>query len=602
MRQLEMVTTARRQRRQRRLFIALIFAFMIHLCAVFTGEWALLLFSTPSDQNRVLTLSLETITEEGVHRSQEVAQDTANDVPIRKDAEQAATQTGHTRADESVPPKTPKRTPAANQAQPVAAEQENAVQKEPIQPNATEETATFALEPYAPLKFNGTHTSANQVTDITSLPVFEYITGTASNDFLLPVSHASLAQHTPANQSQAQPPTSQALDPEALNHIKQKIEPHLAALSLTSTSVAEQESPQTLEWQHDGIAYQAKIRHTPSPNDMSTDQVAVEVSTQLDGKKLTTTLEYRQLAFSNFAQFVHQWDEYVSMHDDKLNGRFHSNSSFLISASKRVHPVFTDTVTTASRRVEFDGHRRAKMSEIFQGGLETGVRRIKMPNPKLLFEQAIMSSKHTVALNSSGRLIFTQDGCYLWQPFDQVSPMQKHKLGSHSTYFLAAPKARIYLSGTVNGMVAVYAPKEILIEGNLRYKSREPLDQGGDFLGLISSRNITIANSNFVIDGDLHIDAALYANNRIRVTNLHKKRTGTLSIYGSVSSRSMTATEPRFATQIDFDPRLTNTRPPGFPVTDRYESVAENNAWNTEAPVFIEEPLDDDIEPAVLTN
>jgi hypothetical protein len=31
-----------------------------------------------------------------------------------------------------------------------------------------------------------------------------------------------------------------------------------------------------------------------------------------------------------------------------------------------------------------------------------------------------------------------------------------------------------------------------------------------------------------------------------------------------------TATEPRYATGIRFDPRLESRRPPGFPVTDRY--------------------------------
>ena len=32
-----------------------------------------------------------------------------------------------------------------------------------------------------------------------------------------------------------------------------------------------------------------------------------------------------RIAFSNFAQFIDRWDPEVEIHDDLIDGRFHSN-------------------------------------------------------------------------------------------------------------------------------------------------------------------------------------------------------------------------------------------------------------------------------------
>lgn len=56
---------------------------------------------------------------------------------------------------------------------------------------------------------------------------------------------------------------------------------------------------------------------------------------------------------------------------------------------------------------------------------------------------------------------------------------------------------------------------------------------------------------------------------------------GTLRIYGSVTAGSVSATEPRFATKIEFDDRLATLRAPGFPLSDRYELDSWNGEWRT---------------------
>src|SRR5690606_37951871 len=84
---------------------------------------------------------------------------------------------------------------------------------------------------------------------------------------------------------------------------------------------------------------------------------------------LATTIRMKRLAFSNYAQFVNRWDDSVQIHDDELEGRFHTNSELNLSYSRTVAPRFLGKVTTSARRVsitEESGYR--SRDEIFQGG------------------------------------------------------------------------------------------------------------------------------------------------------------------------------------------------------------------------------------------
>jgi hypothetical protein len=82
--------------------------------------------------------------------------------------------------------------------------------------------------------------------------------------------------------------------------------------------------------------------------------------------------------------------------------------------------------------------------------------------------------------------------------------------------------------------------------------------------------------------GDLEIHAAIYAKRRFIVTNEYVPEDATLLIYGSLTAGSLSATEPRYATKIEFDPRFERIRPPGFPMTDRYEIDAWNAQWQVQ--------------------
>ena len=52
-----------------------------------------------------------------------------------------------------------------------------------------------------------------------------------------------------------------------------------------------------------------------------------------------------------------------------------------------------------------------------------------------------------------------------------------------------------------------------------------------------------------------------------------------LDIYGSVTAGTFSATEPRYATRVRFDPRLEHKRPPNFPMTERYELEQWDPRW-----------------------
>jgi len=137
----------------------------------------------------------------------------------------------------------------------------------------------------------------------------------------------------------------------------------------------------------------------------------------------------------------------------------------------------------------------------------------------------------------------------------------------------------------VNGRVLVYAPRHIVVEGDLRYAADPRVIPGADdYLGLVSDEDVEIARPGVIGPGDLHIEAAIYARRNFVIRDFESPRAGTLSIYGSLTSGTMTASEPRYGTRIEFDPRLSQVQLPGFPATNRYDVDQWNAEWD-EVPV-----------------
>ena len=336
-----------------------------------------------------------------------------------------------------------------------------------------------------------------------------------------------------------------------------------------------------LTLRHDGREYIATLERIPAADSMEIERVKVEIDTEQNGKRLRTRIEMKRLAFSHFAQIVDFWDPQVQFHDDEIVGRFHSNSRINVTYDRSVVPHFLSVVTTAAPGFNFGetrGHRRD--DEIFRGGIQTRAGRIVLPKIRApIPSNDGESSAQNRWFSRDTRITFYRDGTYGWREAGAEGPEQRAALSSPAS-LIGGRNVTLSVRGTVRGKVEVYSPECIVVEGNLLYAHdpRHTAD-ADDYLGLISAKDVEIARPDVTGPGDLEIDGAVYARRRFVVTHDYAQPQGTLLIYGSLTAGSLSATEPRYATRYQFDPRLEEERPPGFPMTDRYEIEGWDEQW-----------------------
>lgn len=340
-----------------------------------------------------------------------------------------------------------------------------------------------------------------------------------------------------------------------------------------------------LTWKYKGQEYLAKFTHLMAEDDMGIPQVVVEVSTEEDGKRLSTEMRMKRLAFSSYAQFVNRWDPNVQIHNDELNGRFHSNTEINLSYNRKTKPRFHGEVTTSARGVNFvDSRGYAGRNEIFLGGLQTRVKAIRWPKEFLPLQAKAALADHQVRrFDEDARVTFYADGSYAWKAIGSESPRQEAVISASTTYLIAAENVTLHVKGTVNGKVLVYSPQRIVIEDDLVY-ARDPAEtlDAGDYLGLVSDKYVDIAPPDVTGPGKLIINAAIYAKRRFVVREHRSRNNDLLYIYGSLTAGSLSATEPRYYTRIQFDERLDERRPPGFPMTNRYVVDFWDSTWKVE--------------------
>jgi hypothetical protein len=339
-------------------------------------------------------------------------------------------------------------------------------------------------------------------------------------------------------------------------------------------------SPKT--WRSKGQRYTAHIERQATTNNMDLEHVSVVITTDRNGQKLETRMQMKRLAFSNFTKLVDQWDTGVQLHDDDIHGRIHINSEFLVGWDRKAAPNFDGKVTTASAGyiITNETYRRGR-KDIFPGGLETGAQYIVLPRHVLPLDAfASVKGIHRQFFANDTAIIFYPDGSYGWQPTATGAREKRELIGPQPLYLLASPTVRLQVHGTVAGTVLVYSPETITVTGNLTYANnvRHATD-ADDYLGLVSGKDIVIAGVDVVPPGNLIIEAAIYAGRRFVVEDLHAGRPATLVIFGSLSAGSVAASEPRYATKLEFDPRFERLRPPGFPVTNRYELDQWDRRW-----------------------
>jgi hypothetical protein len=335
-----------------------------------------------------------------------------------------------------------------------------------------------------------------------------------------------------------------------------------------------------LTWQQDGKQYSAHVMRQPAPDSTGLEQVVAEIMTDKDGKRMKTRLSLKRLSFSHFTQLVNRWDENIVLHDDVIDGRFHSNTEIGLAFSGGIEPRFFGKVTTAAAKMTYDGEvTRRRNRDVFQGGMETRTEKVMLPREMPDVVNGGTEADRRI-FEADTRIIFNPDGSYAWRAANGEGAMQRVEPSKRPGYLIGAKGAKLYVRGTVAGIFTVYSPTDIEIEGNLVYL-HDPRDTliSHDFLALISGRDLLIASPHVTGKGDLNVHAALFAHRRFVVESVDKVRSGRLNIFGSVTAGSISETEPRYATKLDYDKRFEYLRPASFPMTRRYEVESWDQDW-----------------------
>lgn len=368
-------------------------------------------------------------------------------------------------------------------------------------------------------------------------------------------------------------PAALTMAPSERASLAQRLE-RLAAEQLKSSRAE-------VTWEQDGKQYSAVLVRERANEGTALERVTAQVSAADHGKLLTTLINLNRLAFSQFTQMVDRWDPMVQLHDDEIVGRFHTNSRFNLLYDSRTAPKFLGKVTTTARSFNSESSGRRRDADIFRGGIETGASNIDLPESLQPFEWAPREEGARVhELTSDTHIRFFRDGSYSWRSADASEPKYLNDPSGRPIYFVGTKGTTLYVQGIVAGKVLVYSPQRIVIEGSITY-AHDPREErnAADYLGLVSDRYVEVAPPGVTGGGDLEIDAAIFAGRRFTVTSIDHPRTNTLRIYGSLAAGTLSATEPRYATKIDYDNRFEKQRPPGFPSTNRYEVADWDGQW-----------------------
>lgn len=330
-----------------------------------------------------------------------------------------------------------------------------------------------------------------------------------------------------------------------------------------------------LHWRDGDQDYRITIEHGAPAQPTQLERAVLTVATEVDGLALEARVPVKRVAFSHFAQMVDRWNPEVSLAGDTIVGRFHSNTGLFVEPHSR--PLVTGLATVAGAVKVRGGGSRAN---IFAQGLETRAQRIPLPSEPFNWEVLSPGESHVHRVAESGRLRFNSDGSYTWQP---RGGSRQTVVPSHSPWLvIGGEDVELQLEGVVRGSVLVYSPWRISVTGDLLYAQNPEQGHSEDFLGLVSDSYVEVAAPDLTGPGDLAIYASIYAGRQFRVRSYRSRDGGNLRIFGSVTAGSMSATEPRYRTQLEFDPRLEDRRPAHFPMTNRYVVDDPDWAWTVD--------------------
>ena len=338
-------------------------------------------------------------------------------------------------------------------------------------------------------------------------------------------------------------------------------------------------------WNQDGEQYNADLVLERARNGVEPDRVIAEVSAASRGRQLRTRILLRRLPFSYYTQIVDRWDPMIQLHDDEIVGRMHINSRFNVLDDSQATPQFLGKVTTAAVGFNMRSTGRGLGSDVFREGIETRAERVALSERVRPYEWGLRDVNARVhKLEHDTDIRFYADGSYSWRDHKSGASQYRNEPTEQTVYFVAARGATLHVKGVAAGKFLIYSPHSIVLEGSLTY-AHDPRNtpDSADYLGLVCDREIEVAPADVTGPGDVIIHAAIFARHRFVVTDTDQPTSATLRIYGSLAAGSLTASEPRYAMQVEYDSRFERFRPPGFPSTNRFAAEDWDGRW-TEVP------------------
>ena len=376
----------------------------------------------------------------------------------------------------------------------------------------------------------------------------------------------------------AEPPSTVIMSQAQSARLLRRIET-LAAKELAAARRAQ------VDWNEAGTQYHAELVLEPFTNSIETDRVVAHVKADDGARQLETRILLRRLSFSGFAQIVDFWDPMVQLHDDEVVGRTHINSRFNVLYDSQARPALVGKVSTTAGNYNLRATGRVRESDVFRQGIETRAGRIALSERMKPLD---LASGHRHAgiheLTNDTRIRFSGDGSY-WRRDSKSTAFHRHEPSSEPVYLIATRGVTLFVQGVIRGQVVVYSPHKIVVEGSLTYANDPRVTpDSDDYLGLVCDKDIELASPAVTGPGDVDIQAALFAKRRFVITNFNHAQPATLRIYGSLATGTMTASEPRYATRIEFDPRYERRRPPGFPSMNRFAAEEWDRLWTAVQP------------------
>ncbi len=250
-----------------------------------------------------------------------------------------------------------------------------------------------------------------------------------------------------------------------------------------------------LSWQQDGQQYSARVMRQPALDSTGIEQVIAEVMTSKNGKRMKTRLSLKRLAFSHFTQLVNHWDRNIMLHDDVIDGRFHSNTEFAFSTTKDVAAAVlrqgdhgriarsrsTVSIGVATRTCSRAATRpRPIRVNLPQGHARCRERRRGRRPPRV-------HRRHAHHLQRGWQLRLAQR--------ERRRPAATRRTEPARALSRSATRApSSTCAAPSSGMFTVFTPNDIEIEDDLVY-AKDPRQTvlSRDFLALISGRDICIA-------------------------------------------------------------------------------------------------------------